>query len=582
MSRRIILYLVAVGVFVCVYYRAYRSHKALPIGGAVVFHNVAWCSINGIDPLRSKNITHNQVVRKIYEGLYSYHPFKKPLEIVPNLAEALPSISPDRRIYTFKIKKGILFQDDACFPNGKGREVTAADFVFSFKRMVDPNHEVLYIDLIQGKIKGLDRWRQQAVVDYAQEVEGLQAVDDYTLQITLIAPWSGFLNFLTMPISFVVAREAVDYYGPEFINHPVGTGPFKLEGVFNPQAAKIEFVKNPTFRKKLFPDEAVHFDPSMQAYVGRQLPLVDRIVTCLFPKKDTCKVDLNRVDNSPFALKFVKDGKVGPSLAERGLVLYQACSSNTELFIFNNSHPLFARNSYLRQAMSMAFDREMYNRTFYHNAAKIAQSLVPPVLMKDRLYSAYKRTLKNPYAYDLRRAKQYLAKAGFPAGKGLPEITLDTSTGEFFTDRAYFFARCMAKIGIRVRVIANVCSELDRKSENQATMMHMNAWVADDIDPLSFLQVVRTKNLIGLYYENPTFNRLFDQAETIIDKRERAGIFIKLSRMVAEEVPVIGAVHAPIQFLHQKWVKNVFYSGIEQELDQYIAVDMAEKSKAAS
>ncbi|ROT47345.1 ABC transporter substrate-binding protein [Candidatus Cardinium hertigii] len=578
MGKRIIMYLMAIAVFGTIFYNEYKRNKTITSTSSVL-NNVSVHEFCGTDPVMLKDTGSVQVISKIYEGLYTYHPLKRPVELIPDLAEGMPSISPDGLVYIFKIKKDVLFQDDACFPNGKGRMLTAADVVFTLKRIVDPNNTVPYVDFIDGKIKGLDAWKKRA--DYAQEVEGLQALDSYTLQVTLTAPWPAFLNFLAMWPAFVVAHEAVSHYGPEFLNHPVGTGPFILKGGFDPQAKRLEFVKNPTFRKKLFPNEAAPQYQHMLAYAGKQLPLVDKVVTHVileeqprWLKMQKAEIDIDRIDDTAFALTIVKDGVLLPTWAEKGLVLDQTPGTNVEFFAFNHTHALFGKNISLRKAMSMAFDRETYNKMFYNQAAQEAQSIVPSMLMDNA------DVLVNPYAYNLDRAKEYLVKAGYPNGKGLPDITLDCRAETASKNKAMFFAKCMEKIGITVQVIPNIWAELHNKIYKQATMLHTYVWYADDPDPASMLQLIRSKHLAGLQYENIEFNTLFDKAVTLVDRAERYRLYATLNKIAMEEVPMIFAVNKPIQFLYHKWVKNFAYDGFGLFFDQYIAVDMAEKAKS--
>lgn len=126
-SKRTILLLMAVWVFGTIYYQEYNKKKQLL--ATPTLNNISVRSINGTDPLRIQDLSSFEVISKIYEGLYTYHCFKRPFQLVPNLAEGMPIVSSDGLVYTFKIKKAVIFQDDICFRNGKGRELKAADFV---------------------------------------------------------------------------------------------------------------------------------------------------------------------------------------------------------------------------------------------------------------------------------------------------------------------------------------------------------------------------------------------------------------------------------------------------------------------
>ncbi|WP_339044452.1 ABC transporter substrate-binding protein [Cardinium endosymbiont of Tipula unca] len=572
----------AISILAAIYYNQHRRNKSVDC--SAILQNVAMRAINGTDPVRLDDVDSAHVVSKIYEGLYEYHYLERPFKLVPNLAEGMPSISPDGLIYTFKIQQGVLFQDDTCFPNGKGRELKASDVVFTLKRVVDPQNTAPFVDFIDGKIKGLNEWKSLPRLNYEQEVEGLKTLDDYTLQVTLTAPWPGFLDFLAHNTCFIVAKEAVMHYGAEFLNHPVGTGPFMLQGAFSPQEKRIEFVKNPNFREKLFPSEAAPQYKHMLAYAGKKIPLVDKVITHIFTeeqprwlKMQKAEIDIDRVEASSFILSIVKDGALLPELVKKGLVLSQELGSSIEFFGFNHNHQLFSKNLYLRQAISLAFDRDTYNQVFYNGAAEVAHSLVPPLLLDTS------ELFENPYAYNMERAKEYLAKAGYPGGKGLPVITLDVRPETSEKNKADFFAKCMAKIGIEIQVITNTWPELYNKVfKTHAVMMYTLTWNADYPDASSFLQLVSSKNLGGLQYENTEFNTLLSKAMAMSDSQVRSLLYTELSRTTSETVPMICAVHRPIQFLHHKWIKNFVYGGFNLGLDQYIAVDMAVKNKSVT
>ena len=209
--------------------------------------------VKGMDPIFANDRYSSNEVARIYEGLLEYHYLKRPYTLKPNLAESLPAVSEDGFTYTFKIKKGVLFQNDKAFKDGKGRELEAKDFVFSIKRLADPKLQSTGWWVLKGKLVALDDWRKRQAsatkVNYDEEVEGIKAIDKYTVQFKLAKPFPQFLYALAMPFTFVVAREVVDYYGSQFLNHPVGTGPFALPEF--KQTLKITYSKIPLLEKTL-------------------------------------------------------------------------------------------------------------------------------------------------------------------------------------------------------------------------------------------------------------------------------------------------------------------------------------------
>ncbi len=200
------------------------DHKTLNI--------ISPSKIKGYDPIHSGDAYSSKEVSKIYEGLYQYHYLKRPYELIPNLASSLPHVSEDGLTYTISLVKGAYFHDDLCFPNQKGREMKASDVIYSFKRLADPKQQSPGWSLLRDKIEGLDKWRETStksnITNYNTSISGLKAIDDYTIQLKLTTPYPQLLYTFAMSFTFIIPHEAVDMYGEEFLNHPVGTGPFVL------------------------------------------------------------------------------------------------------------------------------------------------------------------------------------------------------------------------------------------------------------------------------------------------------------------------------------------------------------------
>jgi len=232
----------------------------------MVLHHVLHSRIKGLDPGNMRDVYSITVGSQIFETLYDYHFLKRPYELMPLLAEDMPQVSPDGLVYAIKIKRGVHFQDDGCFPAGKGRELKAEDFVFSIKRIANIKYLSPNWSLFDDRIVGLDEFREytkacksETEVDYSRTIEGLIASDDYTIVIKLKKPWPQLTSAALADISTApVAKEAVDYYGRDIISHPVGTGPYKLN-IWR-RGSYIELVRNLTFRGELYPSEGEEGD----------------------------------------------------------------------------------------------------------------------------------------------------------------------------------------------------------------------------------------------------------------------------------------------------------------------------------
>ena len=216
--------------------------------------------MRGLDPGDIGDTTSSTVASQIFDCLYQYHYLKRPYELIPSLAEDMPQISDDGLTYTIKIKKGIRFADDACFADGKGRELKADDFIYAWKRIANIKYLSKNWWIFDGKIVGLNEFREYtktcataADVDYGRAVEGLQTPDDHTIVIKLKKPWPQITYLLAHLPTAPIAKEAVDKYGKDIVSHPVGTGAFVLK-IWR-RGSYIELEKNPGFRDEYYPSE---------------------------------------------------------------------------------------------------------------------------------------------------------------------------------------------------------------------------------------------------------------------------------------------------------------------------------------
>ncbi|TDJ08314.1 MAG: hypothetical protein E2O68_02130, partial [Deltaproteobacteria bacterium] len=544
--------------------------------------------IKGMDPIYANDVYSSNEVARIYEGLLQYHYLKRPYTLIPNLADEMPTVSKDSLIYTFKIKKGVLFHDDAAFPGGIGRELVAADFVYSIKRLADPKLQSLGWWLLQGKLVGLDDWRKKYAeedkVDYSEVVEGVQALDKYTLQFKLKKSFPQFLYALAMPFTYAVSKEVVEKYGKEFLNHPIGTGPFILP-VFT-QSNKIIYTKNPKFRDKFYPSDASEeFNtPYYLADAGKKIPFVEKIVVNIMKEQQPRwlnfgkgKIDVIGIPKDNFEAAITPDRALTDGMAKKGIELIKNISLDVTYIAFNHDDPLF-KNVYLRRAMSMAYDPVASNKLFYNDLAVVAQSLVPPGIAGNI------KGYTNPYVGpNIEGAKKMLAKAGYGGGLGLPEIVYDTASATVSRQMGEFFKKQMAKIGIKIKVVTNPWPQLQEKITKRKVQVFGIAWGADYPDAENFLQLLygpnRSPGANGSGYDNPEFNRLFEVSALMQDSPERTALYEKMYRIAAEQMPWIFGVHRQNFILRHGFLKNYVASDFDQGSAQYLNIDLKEKAE---
>lgn len=550
-----------------------------------VLNLISPAEIKGYDPIMADDLYSGREISKIYEGLLQYHWLKMPYELVPNLAESLPEISKDGITYTFKIRPGVKFQDDAAFPGGKGREVEAADFVYSIKRLADAKTVSTGWWVLDGKLKGLNEWRDKyaklPTTDYSAEVEGLKALDKYTLQFKLAKPFPQFMYSLAMPFTYVVAKEVVEKYGKEFINHPVGTGPYVLPKF--DQGKMIVYTKNPTFREKFYPSEASDQYKDLLADAGKKLPLVEKVIVHVIKepspgwlKFNKGEVDVFGVPKDNFA-STVKDNKLTPELLAKGISLTIAPQLDVTYTAFNFENKLF-HNKKLRQAMYAAYDEKKANELFYNNTAFAAQSIIPPGIAGN--VANYKNPFKGP---NLELAKKLLAEAGYPDGKGLPELKYDIPDSTVSRQMGEYFQKQMEQIGVKIKIITSPWPEFQAKVKKKSVEVYGLAWGADYPDAENFLQLFygpnKSPGANGSNYDDPKFNKDFEAAVVMQDSPARTAKYEALNKYLAEEVVALFGVHRQAYTLSQGWLKNYHASDLHHDNVQYLNVDNEKKAE---
>jgi ABC-type transport system substrate-binding protein len=241
--------------------------------------------VTGLDPAGTQETYASLVEQKIFDALYVWDYLARPYRFVPSIATGMPEISADGRVWTIRIRPGIYFTDDPAFA-GKKRELTAADFVYAWKRIVDPRVRSPNSDLLEHKIVGLDdavaKAKSSGRFDYDAEIQGLRAADRYTLKLELIAADYTFFELLDSASLRAVARDVIEKYADasgRAMNHPVGTGPYRLKE-WQP-GHRIILEANPGYRDERFPPAPANADAAIKAVAdsmkGKRVPQIGRI-----------------------------------------------------------------------------------------------------------------------------------------------------------------------------------------------------------------------------------------------------------------------------------------------------------------
>jgi ABC-type transport system substrate-binding protein len=492
----------------------------------------------------------------------------------------MPAMSSDGLTYTFGIKKGVHFIDDPCFPGGKGRELTADDFVYSFKRIINPRLESQGDWIFINHVLGAEEWAKnisggKAVVDYTAPLPGFQALDRYTLQIKLRRPYPQLLWVLTMPYAFAVPHEAVEYYGDRFRRHPVGTGPFRLK-TWRPNY-RLEYERNPMFNGQTYPDKG---EPGDQATglledAGKPLPLLDGIVEYDIREFYTVwqmflagRIFGSTISKDYFEKVITPDLALSPELRKRGVRLYKTPELSTYYLGFNMRDSVIGQSSdpavnerhrKLRQAFATAIDVKKFVEVIFNNRYMAANSPIPPGVA-GHTDSPYL------YEYNLERAKQLIAEAGYPGGRdpeGRPLRLSMIMPGSGSTDarqEADFYEEALRALGVNLVVQQLSFAEYLRREHDGETQVFWAGWVIDYPDAQNFLQLFYSPNqcpgVNATNYRNPEFDRLYERIVSMPDSPERTALYEKMVDLTTKDCTWALIAYPLAYGLFQPWFQN--------------------------
>ena len=532
-------------------------------GAFTIYRHAMDGAPSSLDPAQASNLYANFLAVNLYDTLYRYKYLARPYELEPNLADGIPQISADGLIYTIRLKPGVHFIDDPAFPSGRGRAVRASDFVYSIKRHFDPSTRAQGAWLWQDRIVGLDEWKENGS-DYDQEVPGLKALDERTLQIQLISPFPQLTHTLTQGYSAVVPREAAEHYGQELAIHPVGSGPYHLQK-FNSAGAVL--VRNPDFREEPFSAAAEGFDPSERTHLdtealeGRIPPFTDR-VEIEFIAEDAARwnafiageLDFAKVPVSQFdrVLESREPPRLKPDLADRFRLLANLESGFVHTD-FNMDDPSIGyhpdpgqneRNRALRCAIIKAFDWQRRNEVFYYGIGQVFPGIIPPAAPEfDETQD------KSSVQRDLAGARDLLARHGWHQ-ENLPVLEYGFQTS--VTERQMFeqFRSFMADIGyprekIRPLTFATY-GDYARAYLNREVMLTTTGWTMDYPDAENTVQLFYGPNASpgsnSANYDNEEFNRLYRASSGMQSSPVRTAMYQNMNRLVIGDCATISGV----------------------------------------
>lgn len=582
-----------------------------------------------LDPAVSYTTAEHIITGSVFDTLLEYQYLKRPYELMPGLAEAVPepqALPGGRYAYRFKLRPGVLFHADPCFALSQQggpltREAVSADYAFQLARIADPavNSPVIstfaqvvgfaeFTKRLVDRRKGDEAFAALPAHEQykrAGGIEGVVAGDDHTLDIILEGANPQLLYWFAMPFTTPMPWEAVAMYDGKaghahLADHPVGTGPFRL----TVYAKQFRFVleRNETwygstdagrgapaavFPSAIDPEDiaAGRIDP---AYAGRRLPFLDR-VSFAREREDIPRFNKflqGYYDDSGIVKEsfdaVVQNDRLSPAMAARGMRLDKEVEPTIYYLGFNMNDPVLgARNGErgrkLRQAMSLVIDTEEFLKLFLNGRGVPAQSPLPPGIF------GYDPNYKNPYRrVDLIRARKLIEEAGYRNGidpaTGRPlKLTFDTGNTTAQAQLQYdYMASAWGQLGLEVQIAATTYNQFQDKVRRGAYQIFRWGWQADFPDPENFFFLLTCENAVAksggpnsANFCNPDFDRLYREMKDLPNNARRASLIKDMIAILEHERPWIELHHNEDYTLTHAWLINSKPMGMSNPAYKY-------------
>lgn len=514
---------------------------------------------DGFDMVKTFNFYSGNVADVIFERLLQYDYLANPVKLVPATAQSMPVIKENGKVYIFKIKPGIYFTADPAF-KGQRRELIAEDYVYSVKRILDPkNHSSSYA-FIDQKIVGanalVEQAKQTGRFNYDAKIEGVKALDRYTLQFTLTQPDYNFPYILAYSTFGATAREVVDYYKDRLGMHPVGTGPYMLSK-YVPRS-KIELVANPDYRGFVwnFKSTGTAWDNQLvKEMTGKKMPQIGKVNISIIEEEQSRwlafqskQLDFDKLTSSSIPKVLDQNNQLKPAMRQKGIRLYPNKEAEITYTMLNMRDPIIGGNNLdkiaLRRAIAMSFNVDEYIRILRKGQAVKAEMLVPAGVNghnpKYRSSIGYNPSLANKLLDHFGYKKGADGYRNLPNGKALV-LKINTESGSSSVMYSELWKKNLDAIGVRADFrVSNFADNLKAATQCQY-MIWGGAWHADYPEGENFTQLLYGPN-VGRgnqsCYSSSAYDGLYKQAMQQPPEK-RMPYYEKMSRQIEADNPLI-------------------------------------------
>ncbi len=554
----------------------------------------------GFDPQATSDYYSSHVQRGIFESLYQFDYLARPYRFVPDTAAAMPEISADGRTWTIRIKPGIYFADDPAF-KGRKRELTAADYVYSWKRLLDPRMRAPFLWYLEGKVAGADAVLAKAKaagrLDYDAPIEGLKALDRYTLRLTLKEPDYVMLGYMSQMPMAAVAREVIEAYGDASgwaMANPVGTGAYRLAEWRRGQ--RIVLTANPNYREVHFPESG---GPDVREQVapmkGKRLPQIGRVEISIIEESNPQWLAFEAGDldyaNLPADLvpRVLDPGSaLKPVYAKQGVRLARAMQPSLSYCYFNMDDAVVGgyapERIALRRAVVMGFNTPDEVNVWYQGQAERATQPIPPGV------AGHSPGFDVNVKYDPATAKALLDRFGYKDRDGdgwrdRPDGTplilhMGSATSGRSRELDELWQKSMTAIGIRIEFIKQKWPELLKMGRAAKLQMWPVGWITTYGEGDAFMQLLYSGNIGQSNYSrfrNAEYDELYRQSKRIPGGPERDALYRKMATIAAAYTPWDFGVYRWENTLVRPWVRGYVKNIYNEHPWQYLDLDPARR-----
>jgi oligopeptide transport system substrate-binding protein len=526
----------------------------IQLGGVFRVNEVM--DIRSLHPLELTEATGYRIASQVYQSLIRFD--QASLEPMPALAERWEP-NADATEWTFYLREGVTFHDDACFSGGKGREVVASDVAYCFKQLCTPSAQNQMFWLVRDRLKGAREYYEAALNGQEPEVlECIEVIDDYTLKVKLNFPFASFLRLMGHNAFYVYPREAMETYGAGMKHKAIGTGPFQLKMFKVDEVAVLE--RNPHYwEEDDFGNSLPYLDAIQITFVkDKKTELLsfrngelDMIFTLPIEMYDDVMGELNEgVDQARVAFK----PQVKPALATH----YYAFQQQSEVF----------KDVRVRKAFNHAIDREsLVTYTLQGEGTPGIYGIVPPV------FQNYPHKSIRGIEFSPEKAQAYLAAAGYPNGQGFPPISLEITSGgknyEIVAEVIQKMLKDNLNIDVNIQVLSMV--QQSENAESGRASFWRTAWLADYPDPENFLCLFlgddmgdqSSSYLNTVNYHSNLYDSLYQMGIRQLDEDMRFRIFSSMDQMLINDAVIMPLYYEEFTRLLPLYVKSFPQNSIE-------------------